>query len=98
MSHFCETCAQRFEFPAITTESRKEEEILCEFCRFHAAETLYKGKSSCFSCKKLEKNLKETAISPAIPQEKPKIASPGHKHNKTSVGFWLFLNIFAISS
>lgn len=88
MSHFCENCAPRFETPCIFPESRKEDEKICDFCRFHAAETLFKGKPSCFSCKKLEKTLK----TPAFSQENPKPLSPIHKHNKTSVGFSFFLN------
>ena len=78
-SYICSNCSPNFKEQQI--ESSKEEEQNCHYCQQRkiskTAETLYRGYPSCFSCKKIEKDIENSSS--------PKFKNM-HKHNKTSVG------------
>ena len=81
----CKICLPIFKDPiSPDPECSKEEESECHYCAMRKitkqAETLYKGFPSCFSCKRIDKEIKN-----------PQSSNPkSHKHNKTSIGILFF--------
>ena len=81
--NICNSCLPAFKDPSSSDpEGSKEEESQCHYCAMRKivkpAETLYKGSPACFSCKRIDKEIKN----PHPPYPK------SHKHNKTSIGFF----------